>query len=260
MPKLAVPPTVKLAVRVPVAGKDEIAFLSAQFNETAQRFDALVSSHKTLLANASHELRSPLARLRMGLELSEHAPSPGLQAEMARSIRELDALIEEILLASRLNASPANASAAKLEALDVVGLLAEECAATGAELNVTGTATTQPSLQGDARLLRRLVRNLLENARRYGGASQDSREAVTVLWNGNTLQVCDHGPGVPLAERERIFEPFYRLPGASEASGGVGLGLALVKSIANHHRASVRCEDRPDDARGACFKVHFEAI
>ncbi len=108
-------------------------------------------------------------------------------------------------------------------------------------------------IDGVPRLLRRVVRNLLENARRY--STGDVRVEVLALAGGGAqLRVCDRGPGVPPAQRERIFEPFYRLPGASERSGGVGLGLALVKSIVQRHGGTVRCEDNPEGP-GACFTV-----
>jgi signal transduction histidine kinase len=108
-------------------------------------------------------------------------------------------------------------------------------------------------VQGVAKLLRRAVRNLLENAHRHAagaitlGLSQAAGEAV--------IRVCDHGPGVAPDLRERIFEPFYRLPGATERDGGVGLGLALVKSIALRHGGSVHCEDRAGG--GACFVMQL---
>ncbi len=110
-----------------------------------------------------------------------------------------------------------------------------------------------------AKLLRRLVRNLLENARRYGASGQPAPEeggiALSLTQQGSTVRitVCDHGPGVPPEYRERIFEPFFRLPGASERVGGVGLGLSLVKSIAERHGGRVQCTDRPGG--GACFEV-----
>jgi signal transduction histidine kinase len=108
-------------------------------------------------------------------------------------------------------------------------------------------------IDGVARLLRRLVRNLLENARRYS----DGEITVVLRPSGARalLSVCDRGPGVPSALRERIFEPFYRLPGASERDGGVGLGLALVKAIAARHAGTVRCEERVGG--GACFVVEL---
>jgi signal transduction histidine kinase len=257
-----------LTTRLPVQGRDEVAFLAARFNAAAERVQTLLQSHKALLANASHELRSPLARIRMGLELlGRDSASAGQRAEIARNIEELDQLIDEILLASRLDVRDANDAGAlgPSEEIDLVGLAAEECARTGAELEVAEGAS--PVLvQGHARLLRRVLRNLLENARRYGVAdlpvSAPDEPAVRLsiavapaTGPGTSgapdrpamaiVAVEDRGPGVPPELRERIFEPFYRLPGASEREGGVGLGLSLVKSIALRHRGSVRCEERP---------------
>jgi signal transduction histidine kinase len=109
-------------------------------------------------------------------------------------------------------------------------------------------------VQGVSKLLRRMVRNLLENARRHGGPQGDKDEVILSLGHEEgqlVLKVCDRGPGVPAQYRERIFEPFFRLPGASERAGGVGLGLALVKSIAERHGWRVRCEARAGG--GSCF-------
>lgn len=237
-----------LSHRLPEEGRDEVAFLAQRFNVAAERVQALLISHKTLLANASHELRSPLTRIRMGLELMGSQPTPAARDEIARNIRELDQLIDEILLASRLDASPIDVGT--LEPVDLVGLCAEECALADAELDVPNGQTTL-MVQGVARLLRRVVRNLLENARRH--AAGDVGLSLQQAGQQVILRVCDRGPGVPPDLRERIFEPFYRLPGASERDGGVGLGLALVKSIAQRHGGSVRCEDRPGG--GACFVV-----
>ncbi len=244
-----------LSIRVNEGGDDEVGFLASRFNHAADQIQTLVKSHesllasqKSLLANASHELRSPLTRIRMGLELMGGAPSAADQAEISHNIAELDQLIEEILLASRLDAREADLGT--VEPVDLVGLVAEECARTQAALEVTQAALVVP---GVSKLLRRAVRNLLENAQRYGAGdvtvylSQDNATAV--------LQVCDGGPGVPEALQERIFEPFYRLPGASERDGGVGLGLALVKSISERHSGSVRCSNRPYG--GACFEIRL---
>ncbi len=238
-----------LAARVPVQGHDEVADLSRQFNAAAERIQTLVQSHKSLLANASHELRSPLTRIRMGLELMGGSqPSPTFRAEILRNIAELDQLVDEILLASRLDACEADIGT--LELVDLVGLAAEECARVDADLDASADAL---EVSGVAKLLRRAVRNLLENARRY------SHGEITVSLRRSAdmaeVRVCDHGPGVPEALRERIFEPFYRLPGASERAGGVGLGLALVRSIAGRHDGTVHCEDR--SGGGACFVLRL---
>jgi signal transduction histidine kinase len=242
-----------LSARVPERGNDEVAFLASRFNHAAQRVELLVRSHKSLLANASHELRSPLARIRMGLELMDGPPSDTQRREMLRNIGELDQLIEEILLASRLDARETDIGT--FEEVGLTGLAAEECARVDADLEAPQDGSCEMVVQGVSKLLRRAIRNLLENARRYSSGPveveirRDGRDAV--------LRVCDRGPGVPPDQRERIFEPFYRLPGASEREGGVGLGLALVRSIAQRHHGSVHCEGR--EGGGACFVLRLPA-
>ena len=125
----------------------------------------------------------------------------------------------------------------------------------GAGLGDFEAEASRLEAHGISKLLRRAIRNLLENARRYS-----TGEITVVVQRAGGMaevRVCDRGPGVPLAQRERIFEPFYRLPGASERAGGVGLGLALVRSIAGRHNGTVHCEDRPDGASGACFVLRL---
>jgi signal transduction histidine kinase len=241
-----------LAARADESGSDEVAFLARRFNHAAERVETLIKSHKSLLANASHELRSPLARIRMGLELMDGAPTEGQKREMLRNIGELDQLIDEILLASRLDARETDVGT--FEPIDLTGLAAEECARAGAELSAEGQGGAV-TVHGVSKLLRRAVRNLLENARRYtsGPVEVELRRDGTHA----VVRVCDRGPGVPPDQRERIFEPFYRLPGASEREGGVGLGLALVRSIAQRHHGTVHCEAR--EGGGACFVLRLPA-
>ena len=248
-----------LSTRLVQDGNDEVAFLAARFNHAAERIEALLNSHKSLLANASHELRSPLARIRMSLELSSLEASSPQRVEISRSITELDSLIDEILLASRLDTQQADAE--PMESLDLTGLAAEECARAQAELAVSATGQSLV-IHGSPRLLRRLMRNLLENAKRYGSSGGGQGEVTLELTQQRigqqdfaVIEVRDRGPGVPPAQRKRIFEPFYRLPGASERDGGVGLGLALVKSISERHGGTVRCEARPGG--GATFVVQL---
>lgn len=240
--------------RAAADGEDEVADLARRFNDAATRIEQLIRSHKSLLANASHELRSPLTRIRMGLELMGEKPSATARQEIARNIGELDQLIDEILLSSRLDAREADMGT--VETVDLVGLAAEECARVDAALDIA--ESTDPAalvVRGVPRLLRRAVRNLLENARRYGAGAIDVQLAASADGRRALVRVNDRGPGVPPALRERIFEPFYRLPGASEREGGVGLGLALVKSIAERHDGQVRCEERPGG--GASFVLEI---
>jgi hypothetical protein len=196
-----------LSTRLNADGKDEVAFLAQRFNQAAQRIETLMNSHKSLLANASHELRSPLARIRMSLELMGADAASPQRTEISRSIQELDQLIDEILLASRLDARQAHAE--PMESLDLTGLAAEECARAQAELARSDTGQSLV-IQGSPRLLRRLMRNLLENAKRYG-QSDVTMELMQQKLGQQTwavIAVHDRGPGVPVAQRQRIFEPF----------------------------------------------------
>jgi len=236
-----------LRTRVAVEGRDEVAALAASFNHAADRIEALVSAQRTLLASASHELRSPLARLRVALELMG-ADRPDLRERVARDVAELDDLIEELLLASRLEAVE---QLDRREDVDLLGLVAEEAARSTAE--VSGRPVV---VKGDAKLLRRLVRNLLENAARYGAPPV---EAMVDEADGRArLRVCDRGPGVPEREREQIFAPFYRASSRPSGEGGSGLGLALVRQIARRHGGEARC--LPRDGGGSCFEVDLPAF
>ena len=231
-----------LATRVVVEGHDEVAQLASTFNEAAARIEQLVGAHKSLLANASHELRSPLARIRLGVELLSTDPSTARRDELARDIAELDQLIDEILLASRLEGG----AAPEFEAVDFTAVVAEECARADIPLQADFAG-----LRGNARLLQRLARNLLENAVRHGGGRAEA--AVRLTRTTVELDVLDRGAGVKESERERVFEPFYRARGASEASGGVGLGLSLVRQIARQHGGDAYC--LPREGGGSIFRV-----
>jgi signal transduction histidine kinase len=242
-----------LAIRADETGDDEVAVVARAFNAAAGRVEALVTAQKALLANASHELRSPLARLRMAIELWLDRPAPDIHAEIVRNLREIDQLVEEILLASRLDHGGPNLERAA--SVDLLGLAAEEGARV--EACVTGMpAGVEPvEIEGDATLLRRMIRNLLENAAKHGRPPIEI--AVTRNCDGARLVVSDHGEGIAPSERERVFEPFYRPAGRGESAGGWGLGLSLVRQIANRHGGAVSCEAAPGG--GSRFVVEFAA-
>jgi signal transduction histidine kinase len=264
----------ELSARVEVAGRDEVARLAAAFNRAAARIEELVNAHRMLLSNASHEFRTPLSRIRLGIELFQQNADPKYQAGIARDIAELDLLIDEILLASRLDATRALPAT---EDVDLLALVAEECA--HYDVMPDGAAVT---VRGDPRLLRRLTRNLLENARRHGKPplrvavrAENAREHDPEKWEpvfrkdhaptrkrrsaGDSvdanrtlavLEVMDAGAGVPEVERERVFEPFHRL---GTDAAGAGLGLALVRQIARLHGGDAVVAPRTDAP--SCFRV-----
>jgi len=235
-----------LGARVDIPGDDEVSRLGRSFNDAAQRIERLVDGQRRALASASHELRTPLARIRLALDLLEAGPEPAERQRLvdaaARDIVELDELIGDLLLASRIDVTP---KVDRAEDVDLLALAKEEGERVGATISGTGGA-----VRGDPRMLRRMLRNLGENARRHGGGS------IEVEVTGTTVVVSDRGPGVPLEERERIFEPFYRPATHREGrDGGVGLGLSLVRQIARHHGGDVVCEAR--EGGGSRFVVRL---
>lgn len=219
-----------LTARVRVEGRDEVAALARSFNDSASRIEELLKSHQMLLANCSHELRTPLARIRLGIERLSGSSDPSVREELTRSIAELDALIGEMLLASRLDALK---TLERSEDVDLLALAAEEAA--HFEREIEGRPVT---VRGDPNLLRRMIRNLLDNAQRHaGGATRIN--VGTDASNHAMVIVEDRGEGVPEGDREKIFEPFYRATGTSVSVRGSGLGLAIVRQIARAHGGSV---------------------
>jgi signal transduction histidine kinase len=192
----------QLSARVEVEGKDEVAELARSFNHAAERIERLVNVQRSMLASASHELRSPLTRIRMAIELLAGEERPELRVQIARDIAELDDLIDELLLAARLETIDTPRSS---EDVDLLALTAEE--GTRVDGSVTGVSVR---VKGDPRMLRRMVRNLFDNARRHGHGTLIEATVEPLVRGGARLSVEDRGPGVPEEERERIFEPFYR--------------------------------------------------
>jgi signal transduction histidine kinase len=220
-----------LSTRVKVEGCDEVARLAMSFNRAAARIEELLNAHNMLLANASHELRTPLTRIRMSVELLKADADPGRKAELERDIAEIDELIEGILLSSRLDALSAPEVT---EDVDLLALAAEECA------RYEGCSVSGESVivRGNPVLLRRLLRNLVDNALRHG----KSPVSVSVSWEGGraALRVSDQGPGIAATEIETVFEPFRRARQANAT--GTGLGLSLVRKIARLHGGDARIE------------------
>lgn len=233
-----------LSARVEVTGSDEVARLAVSFNRSATQIEQLVQAQKSMLANASHELRSPLMRIQMAAALLASDDSP-TRRELQRSVGELDALVEEILTLSRLEMAT-SAISGDFQRADITAIAAEECASAQIALQAEHVLADV-----DARLMRRLLRNLIENALRYAG----SEVCVTLKLAEDhhfILAVHDRGPGIPPAEMERIFQPFYRL---TNSGNGSGLGLALVRSITEYHHGSISVLNR--EGGGASFCVRF---
>ena len=228
-----------LSARVPVQGNDEVAKLAGSFNRAAAKIEELVRTNKMMLANASHELRTPLTRIRMNVEMlkaNEHdVRQAKRKTEIEQDISELDEMIEGILLSSRLDAYDQDTTQMPMEAVDLLALVAEECA------HYQGVAVSGQSvtIQGNPKLLRRLVRNAVENAFKYGLPPVEVRVVTTGAQAGARAEIhfTDHGQGVKLDNPNDLFEPFVR---AHRSQNGAGLGLSLVKKIAERHGGGAR--------------------
>jgi two-component system sensor histidine kinase RstB len=215
--------------------------------------EALIAEREALLHAVSHELRSPLQRMRFGLELldgeDDRAAFAERLGELEGDIDQLDALVGELLDWAR-----ATSPASDLETVSIVDLVQPVVADAqrlrpGLSVTLHGTTGPRPA---SAHQLERALANLVSNAARW------STHRVEVRLQPAAIEVHDDGPGVPEADRTRIFHPFVRLdPARSRDAGGVGLGLALTARIAGQHGAEVTVSD--SDLGGACFVWRWEA-
>jgi len=225
--------------------------LGVAFNQMADNINTLVASKKQLIDGIAHELRTPLVRLRYRLEISDNL-SEAEAAALNRDISQLESLIEELLTYARLDRPKVDLN---LQSLDLAGWLSErldDIRSVHPEFKIELNIPQRQNIGvADTRLMERVLDNLVNNALRY--AEQHLR--IGLWFNGNLvcLQVEDDGPGIPLTERERVFEPFVRLdPSRDRATGGCGLGLAIVHSIALAFGGHVLIDSSP--LGGACVR------
>ena len=229
-------------------GPRELAALAARFNAMARQVRALLDARTTLLAGLSHDLRTPLARMRVALTLLEDRPSPRTLHRLERDIEEMDRLIGNVLdLARGLQGEPP--SRFDLHAL-LVDLAANCTAPERVALQCPPLQLTAPRLD-----LRRALGNLLENALLH--ARQGPVDIAVQIEPGQLrIGVLDRGPGIPEERMEDVFEPFYRLdPSRSPATGGAGLGLAIVRQITDRHGWSIQLRAREDGGLEAWLQL-----
>jgi two-component system sensor kinase ParS len=240
------------AARADVDRSSLLAPIAVAFNRMSARVQGLLRSHRELEQGVAHELRTPLAQLRFDLELARTAPTPAERDarfdSMARDIVDLEELVAELLVLASLRDAPPPYAPSEVPAAplvdEVLRRARDEMRATGRAIAIEAPAAMPPSVRCDAKYLARALANLLRNAVRYAR----SRVALSIeRSDGRTvINVDDDGPGVPPAERARLFEPFTRVEGSrGRDGGGVGLGLAIVKSVAEWHGGQALITDSP---------------
>ena len=250
----------------------EVAPLVLSVNDLLERLKDSSVTQKRFLADAAHQLKTPLAGLRMQADLAQRSGSS--EEDLKKSLQQIGRAsvqathtVNQLLSLARAEGGGASVPQ---QACDMVRLVSDvlqdslpramdkyiDLGYEGAELGSSGVR-----LMGNPTLLKEMIRNLVDNAIHYTPSTEERMGVITVRLlvdpysQALAVQVEDNGPGIAPAERERIFEPFYRLPGASEQDGGVGLGLALVQSIALRHGGSASCSNRAGG--GACFVLRL---
>lgn len=243
-----------LSRRVPESGNDEVGRLARTMNEMLETLERSSTKQRRFVADASHELRTPLARMRSELEVDRSHPETADPAATTTSLIEevdrLQQLVDDLLVLARAESNPSSTTI-----VDLAALVAGETVVRGDGVVVTIEVEPSP-VRGNAGQLARMVRNLIDNALRHATAtvSVSSRPVGTRV----ILTVTDDGPGIPPGERDRVFDPFYRLDEArTAADGGTGLGLTIVREIALAHSGSVEVD--PDHHPGARLVVTFPA-
>ena len=244
--------------RVPeTGGRDEIGSLTTTVNATLHRLDVAVARQRRFVADASHELRGPLASLRADLEISvehpEHTPWATVVTNTVIDVERLQHLTDDLLLLARLDAT----HTPNHVVVDLASIVLEATGAGSGEITIHRVELETPAfVVGNLSQLDRLIRNLIDNA----AVHATGQVTIGIDRTGESvhLHIADDGPGIGDGDRERIFEPFVRLDDArTRDTGGTGLGLAIVHDIATSHHATITISDTAP--HGATFTVTFPA-
>jgi signal transduction histidine kinase len=228
---------------------DEVGTLARDFDTMAERLQALVTAKETLLRDVSHELRSPLARIRMALALAERRAGVESQPDLARIEREaerLDALVGQVMTLTRLRTtSEPRRDFVRLDTL--VGGVVDDARFEYPDAQVDYQTSGEVLLRGDADGLKSAVENVVRNAHIYGDRTKPIEVVLATHAGKATIRVLDRGPGVPEAELTRIFEPFYRTDKSRDHRvDGQGIGLAITARVTELHRGTVRAANRAE--------------
>lgn len=239
-----------LSVRVQTRRQDEIGQLGHSFNQMAERLERLIVSERRLLSDISHELRSPLARLKFAVKLARTSPDTAAALDrVERDIDRLSGLVANIVDLTFAEADPALRGASPMQLDEVVQEVIQDCGveAEARGCRIASTGTISQSVIGSRELLRRAVENVLRNAIRYTPAHSSIQVALVDDGREAMIAIRDSGPGVPEDDLVRIFDPFYRVDEArTDNGGGSGLGLSIARrAVEVHHGTICACNAHP---------------
>jgi signal transduction histidine kinase len=236
-----------LAVRVQTKRQDEIGQLGRTFNQMAEFLERLIVSERRLLGDVSHELRSPLARLKFAVKLARTSADSKLALDrIERDVDRIASLVTDILEINFIECGPAIEGAEIVRAGEIIDDVIRDCQVEaeirGCRIAVNGSAAGQ--VIGNRELLRRALENVLRNAIRYSPEHSDIDVSVAEDTRTTAIAVRDYGPGVPEDALTRIFDPFFRVDEARDVmSGGSGLGLSISKRAVQVHHGTITAEN-----------------
>jgi two-component system OmpR family sensor kinase len=228
-----------------ISGSGEVVAAATAFNNMQERLRRYVEDRTAMVGAIAHDLRTPLTRLKFRIEATPDDVRPKLAAD----IDQMEAMISATLGFVRDTSRPAERT--RLELSSLLESVMDEAAETGGDTTVE--RVEKVIVEGDPVGLKRMVSNLVDNALKYGGAARGSVYAEDGM---AIIEIDDDGPGVPAGEVERVFEPFYRgEPSRNRETGGIGLGLAVVRSLARAHGGDVTLHNRPGGGLRACVRL-----
>jgi signal transduction histidine kinase len=236
-----------LDVRIQTDRDDEIGQLGRSFNEMAERLERLITNERRLLGDISHELRSPLARLKFAIKLARTSPDPASALErIERDVNRIASLVADIVEINVVEDDPALQDKSEICIRDIINEVVRDCSleadARCCTIQVSGDVCGQ--VHGNHELLRRAVENVLRNAIRYSPEKSPIDLSISETESDARIVVRDVGPGVPDWSIKRIFDPFFRVEEARNTNGGgSGLGLSIAKRAVHLHRGSIRAEN-----------------
>jgi signal transduction histidine kinase len=256
-----------LAVRTGMNRRDEVGMVARAFDEMAERIQRLILQEKELIANVSHELRTPLARIRVALDIAEEGDRDRAKAtiaDIASDLDELEQIVGDLLTAARLDlgSKTSNLSGTpplrrqRLRASDLIERAASRFRTTHPERDLAVTIASDGDIEADPSLLRRVVDNLLDNARKYSDAGAPIELFARTFADRWVVEVKDHGIGIDQADLPHVFTPFFRSERSrTRSSGGVGLGLTLARRIVQAHGGEIAIASRPGEGTTVSLSV-----